>query len=87
MREAIAEIHRVLKASGLTVLTFLSKHSSRYGCGEEIEPETFIPTIGPDAGIPHHYSDREELEDLLAKFAILKIELVDSHGEVLAEKR
>lgn len=99
MGKAIAEIYRVLKAGGLALLTFLSKRSYRYGNGKEIEPGTFIPDIGPDAGIPHHYSDREELEDLLKRFTILKIELVErtekidnqerrhSHWEVVVEKR
>lgn len=99
MGKAIAEIYRVLKAGGLALLTFLSKRSYRYGNGKEIEPGTFIPDIGPDAGIPHHYSDLKELEDLLKRFTILKIELVErtekidnqerrhSHWEVVVEKR
>ncbi len=99
MTKAIAEIYRVLKAGGLALLTFPSTRSYRYGHGQEIEPGTFIPDIGPDAGILHHYSDREELEDLLKRFTILKIELVErtekidnqerrhSHWEVVAEKR
>lgn len=98
MTKAITEIYRVLKTGGLALLTFLSKHSYRYGNGKEIEPGTFIPDVGPDAGIPHHYSDREELEDLLKRFSILKIKLVErmektdnqerrhSHWEVVVEK-
>lgn len=99
MTKAIAEIYRVLKAGGLALLTFPSKRSHRYGHGQEIEPGTFIPDIGPDAGILHHYSDREELEDMLKGFAIVKIALVErtekidnqerrhSHWEVVVEKR
>jgi len=96
MSRAIAEIHRTLKGGGLALLTFISTRSYRYGRGEEIEPGTFIPDEGVDAGVPHHYSDREELEDLLKKFTILKMELVErtdeqgrrhSHWEVIVEKR
>ncbi len=95
MSRAIAEIYRVLRCGGLALLTFISTRSYRYGRGEEIEPGTFIPDEGVDAGVPHHYSDREELEDLLKKFAILKMELVEkideqgrrhSHWEVVVER-
>jgi ubiquinone/menaquinone biosynthesis C-methylase UbiE len=95
MSRAIAEIYRVLRFGGLALLTFISTRSYRYGRGEEIEPGTFIPDEGVDAGVPHHYSDRGEVEDLLKKFAILKMELVErideqgrrhSHWEVVVEK-
>lgn len=95
MRKAIAEIHRVLRSGGLAFLTFPSKRSYRYGQGEEIEKDTFIPNVGPDAGIPHHFSDKEEIELLLGDFKILEIKLNEfisehgrrhSHWEVLAER-
>lgn len=73
MRRAIAEVHRVLRPGGLALITFKSKRSFRYGRGEELEPDTFIPDIGEDSGVPHHYSDREELEELLQDFAIREI--------------
>jgi hypothetical protein len=60
MSQAVGEIHRMLRPSGLALLGFKSKRSFRYGRGEEIEPDTFIPETGDDTGIPHHYSDREK---------------------------
>lgn len=95
MRAAICEILRVLKPSGLALLTFQSRRGYRYGRGTELEPHTFIPDTGIDASVPHHFSDREELEDLLQSFAILNIRLAEevsprghlsSHWEVLAAK-
>lgn len=95
MRRAIFEVHRTLRAGGLAFLTFQSRRSYRYGRGKELEPHTFVPDSGDDAGVPHHYSDRTELKDALDVFAILKIELVErvneesyrsSHWEVLIEK-
>ncbi|MCR4404557.1 MAG: class I SAM-dependent methyltransferase [Candidatus Acetothermia bacterium] len=95
MRKALAEIHRTLRPGGLALLTFQSKRSYRYGRGREIEPDTFIPDIGEDRDIPHHFSDREELEEVLRAFSILELELVErvreqvyrsSHWEVLVEK-
>jgi len=77
MRRAIAELHRVLRPGGLALLEFKSKRSYRYGKGKEIEPGTFIPDTGEDAGIPHHYSDRGEVEKLLEGFRILEISHVE----------
>lgn len=95
MRAAIGEIHRVLKPGGLALLTFQSRRGYRYGCGMELEPHTFVPDTGADASVPHHFSDREELEDVLQSFAILNIRLAEeisqrghlsSHWEVLTAK-
>ena len=70
----------------------MSVRSYRYG--EEIEPDTFITSIGADAGVPHHYSDLAEIEKLFARFVIRRIELEEqiekgnrhSHYQVLIEK-
>ncbi|MGY4707609.1 class I SAM-dependent methyltransferase [Candidatus Bipolaricaulota sp. J31] len=74
MRRAIAEVRRVLKPGGFALLEFKSKRSFRYGRGKEIEPGTYIADTGEDAGVPHHYSDREEVEALLVGFRILEID-------------
>lgn len=96
MRRAIVEIHRTLRPGGLALLTFKSKRSFRYGKGEKLEPETFIHDEGADSGVPHHYSDREEIEHLLRAFAILEIDHMEriyeggyhsSHWEVWVEKQ
>lgn len=94
MREAISEIHRVLQPGGLGLVTFLSTRSDRYGQGEEIAPNTFITSSGADSGTPHHFSDRAEVEELLADFARFEIELAEtvdhghrhSHWQVLIER-
>jgi len=92
--KALREVYRVLKPGGLALITFISKRSWKYGLGEEVEKDTFIQREGSEAGIIHHYVDREELEDLLKDFKILKIELKEdvvegirrSHWTVLVEK-
>jgi len=95
MKKTIAEIHRVLRPGGLALLTFISKNDYRYGDGNQIEPDTFAPSMGPDRGTPHHYSDRVEIEALLGQFHILRMDLEErvdeqgqkhSHWQVLAEK-
>lgn len=95
MRKAISEIHRTLRPGGLALLTFQSRRSYRSGRGRELEPHTFIPDIGSDAGLPHHFSDREELEELLRAFVIRELRLIErlheeghrsSHWEALLER-
>jgi hypothetical protein len=54
------------------------------GCQfEEIEPETYVPLTGSEAGLPHHIFDEEKLRYEFRTFEILEI----SHradGKVLA---
>jgi len=80
LRKSIEEIRRVLCPGGRAFITFQSKRSYRYGKGLQVEPDTFIPDIGADSGIPHHYSDLHELADLLDGFVIHKIELLETSG-------
>jgi len=95
MRETVSEVYRVLNKDGLTFLTFQSKRSYKYRRGKKVEKDTFILEEGPEKGIPHHFSDREEIEELLNDFDILRLDLdeftdetgnLNSHWEVLAEK-
>ena len=94
MCEAVSEMHRVLRPGGLGLVTFLSTRSDRYRQGEEVAPNTFITSTGADSGTPHHFSDRAEVEELLADFARFEIELAEtvddghrhSHWQVLIEK-
>jgi ubiquinone/menaquinone biosynthesis C-methylase UbiE len=82
MRRAVGEIHRVLKPKGLALLEFKSKRSFRYGKGQEIELDTFIAESGEDFGIPHHYSNRKEVEELTKDFIIHQI----NHMEQIFEE-
>jgi SAM-dependent methyltransferase len=95
IKKTVAEIHRVLRPGGLALLTFMSNRGYRYSRGRQLEPDTFVPDVGVDSGIPHHFSDRGEIESLLSAFHLLKIDLdewVDdqgqrhSHWQVLMEK-
>ncbi len=81
MRDSIAEVYRVLRPGGLALLTFQSTRSYRYKSGIEIEPGTFIPENGSDNGIPHHFSDLEELGREFKTFIVRKVELDERRGE------
>ena len=95
MHPVVAEIYRVLRRSGVALISLQSKRGWRYRLGEEIEPDTFISDVGSDAGVPHHYSNLAEIEKLFERFVIRKIELEEglfegerrhSHWHVLVEK-
>jgi len=73
MRKAVSEIRRVLRPGGAALIMFKSQESYRYGRGRQIEPNTFIPDEGYDAGTPHHYSDRSEVQDLLSGFSVVRL--------------
>lgn len=95
LMQSMGEIRRVLKPGGWAALTFQSTRSYRYGRGEQIELNTFLPDLGEDAGVPHHYSTFGELDDLFAGFIVHRVFLNESlerqnrrssHWDVLAEK-
>jgi SAM-dependent methyltransferase len=94
MKRAVAEVHRILKAGGLALISLQSTRGWRYRQGKEIEPNTFILEKGADAGVPHHYSDLAEIADLFKRFIVRKVELEErleennrhSHWQVLVEK-
>jgi cyclopropane fatty-acyl-phospholipid synthase-like methyltransferase len=94
VQETIKEIKRVLKTGGTTLLTFNATYSTRFGHGVEIENDTWIPDIGIDKGIPHHFSTLEDVVGLMQDFKVMDIHLeeqhfndgVSSHWVVIAQK-
>lgn len=70
IRHTLDEIYRITRPDGAVFLTFQSTRSDRCGRGERLEAGTYLPDIGADAGIPHHYSDFPELAVTLARFEI-----------------
>ncbi len=71
--KAVAEIRRVLRPGGAALIMFKARESYRFGRGRQIEPNTFVAEEGDDAGTPHHYSDRAEVEELLLGFSVLRV--------------
>jgi ubiquinone/menaquinone biosynthesis C-methylase UbiE len=73
IRACIAEMHRTLSPGGIVMCTFISRESSEYRKGEEIEPNTFVPNEGIEAGVPHHFVDEEETRSLMQCFKPIKV--------------
>ena len=84
IQRTVAEIERVLRPGGRALLTLISTRGYRYGQGQEIEPDTFLPETGPDTGHPHHFCDEACARALLASFDLTELYL-DENEEILAD--
>ncbi len=96
MREillTVSEIERVLRSGGVLFVSFpiFSKVPSEGDKDwklEQIEPGTYIPQRGPEAGIPHHYFTEDEIYRVFANFDLQSIHIDDtSHRCVLGIKK
>jgi SAM-dependent methyltransferase len=74
----VDELARILKSGGLLFVTVpqLQNQGTHF---EQIEPGTYIPLDGSEAGLPHHYFTLEELRTLFKAFSILDIHLDHLH--------
>ncbi|MFH1364036.1 MAG: methyltransferase domain-containing protein [Candidatus Aenigmatarchaeota archaeon] len=97
LKKTISELKRVLKPNGILVTTLISRNDPRYGEGEELEPNTYIKIDDPaESGVEHHFSDKNEIDELFSGFRLIKIEEVEGfstrrqidcvHWEIVAEK-
>jgi SAM-dependent methyltransferase len=82
IRRTIEEIRRVLEPSGLAFISVTARKDEG-GPFEEIEPGTFVPQTGSEAGLPHHIFTEETLRYEFRNFEILEITL-RAEGKVRA---
>lgn len=74
----VREIERVLGSGGVLFVTFpiysfVPSEGDMDWKLEQIEPGTYIPRNGPEAGIPHHYFTLEEIDTVFSGFEIMDI--------------
>jgi len=81
VQATIHEIWRILAPGGLAIVSVAGRihDDTDY---KEIEPSTFLPQTGSEAGLPHHIFNEQTLCQAFAKFQIDFIERRDS-GRVL----
>ena len=82
VRGTIREIWRVLASGGLVFVTVSADQDHKEGAWE-IELGTFVPLLGPEAGLPHHIFSEEELRSEFQDFHLLETSL-RAGGKVLA---
>lgn len=77
IRRTVQEIRRVLRPGGLALLDVNSTATWRYRHEEsaEVEPGTFVPSQGNEAGLPHRYFNEAEARDLFSVFQVRELYL------------
>ena len=80
----INEIWRILTPGGIAIVSVagLIHDDTEY---EEIEPGTFLPLTGSEAGLPHHIFNEQTLREAFAKFHIDFIERRDSRRVLMIQ--
>jgi len=82
VKRTIREIGRVIEQGGIAFVTVPSKVDPEDDA-VEIEPGTFVPTSGWEAGLPHHIFSPDEFAAEFDGFQILELEQL-GESEVLA---
>jgi hypothetical protein len=67
IEDAVDMIFDHLVPGGLLLATIKSDKADLFGQGREIEPKTFVKDTGSEAGVPHHYFNFEEMQDLFCR--------------------
>jgi ubiquinone/menaquinone biosynthesis C-methylase UbiE len=75
INKTVSEIHRHLLPGGFFMCTLMSTKSDSFvwGCGQKIEPGTFIRDDSCDAGVPHHFFDENEVRELFRDWEYLSL--------------
>jgi tellurite methyltransferase len=91
IRQTIGQLRKCLKPGGYLLGTLISTKNEVYGLGEELESGTFVIADHQEKSHPHHYFDREEIDECLSGFALETCEDVEQglpgsyHWQILAK--
>jgi SAM-dependent methyltransferase len=82
----VREIGRIVRPRGLLFITVpkLRNQASEF---TQIEPGTYLPLDGREAGLPHHFFSAEELMDLFVGFEVLDVHEDLGHHNCLTARR
>jgi SAM-dependent methyltransferase len=82
VRGTAREITRILRPGGVLFVSMPSGMDTE-DTFQEIEPGTFVPISGREAGLPHHIFSAEELESLFSGYTVLEADLIDERIRTL----
>lgn len=79
------EIERILRRDGLILVSVPTRKAITEDAPEheEIEPDTFVPTSGTEAGLPHHLFTPEEFQRIFPRFKGMDLQVYDDRVMVL----
>jgi ubiquinone/menaquinone biosynthesis C-methylase UbiE len=69
IQNTLSEIHRVLRPGGRLFFDILSTKDASYAIGEMIEPGTKLGGREGEENVPHHYTTKKELEEILTNYS------------------
>ena len=83
IHKVINEIKRILKAGGEAYITFNTKNGSSFKDpdGKHLTDNTVIKTKGHEAGIPHYYASKQDVELLLKDFEIVEFSYKEEYWQ------
>ena len=85
--EAIRGVWSLLKPSGLFFFTCPTRKDGKYGHGECVAPHTYASTKSVTPGDIHYFTDRTELDEILAGFVIRSIKADEGYWNNKGEKQ
>ena len=71
IRQAVREVHRVMRKGSSAFIIALSTADFRKGNGKMLERNTYVFTRGEERGIIHHFFTNHELRSSFRRFKIL----------------
>jgi ubiquinone/menaquinone biosynthesis C-methylase UbiE len=74
IKKVMAEIRRVLKKDGEALITFNSQNNSAFkdARNQHISTNVVVKNTGHEAGIPHYYATKSDVEELVKDFEIVE---------------
>jgi SAM-dependent methyltransferase len=82
VRATAREISRILRPGGVLFVSVPGELDADETFAR-IEPATFVPTSGPEKGLPHHIFTPEELCSIFPDFAVVKLDQIDGRNITL----
>lgn len=73
IENTLSEIFRILKPGGQVFFDILSINDPSCEIGEEIEPGTRVGGREGEEDVPHHYSTKKELKEILTNYSKIDI--------------
>jgi len=87
IKKVIDEINRILKVGGEAYITFNTKYGSSFkdSKNKHLSENTIIKSEGHEAGIPHYYANKLDVELLLKDFQIIEFSYKEEYwGDYIA---